>query len=229
MKKHRIFIVDDHPLVRERLASLIGEQEDLEVCGEALESRNALELIGSKTPDAAIVEISLPRGPNGLELIKDLKIRFPTVRILVVSLHDEFTYAERAIRAGAMGYVSKVEPSETVLVALRHVLSGKIHLSENLTSSIVGTFLGGRGTRSGDSVESLSDRELEVFELIGRGITSREIAQDLRLDAKTIETYRGRIKKKLAIRSATELHQKAMQWVQQIGNATEAPGKTPER
>ena len=219
-KKSRVFIVDDHPLVRERLVALIEEQEDMEICGAAQESRKALDLIAASNPNVVTVEISLPKGPNGLELIKDLKTRFPAIRTLVLSMHDEFLYAERAIRAGAAGYLSKVEPSEKVLVALRQIIEGKIYLSENLTASIVGTFLGGRAVaKSSASVERLSDRELEVFELIGRGQTSRQISEDLRLDAKTIETYRGRIKSKLGLRSATELHQKALQWIAGIADS----------
>lgn len=218
-----MFIVDDYPLVRERLSSLIGSQPDMEICGEAHESRLALEMIGALLPDVVVSEISLPKGPNGLELIKDLKTRFPSIRTLVLSMHDEFLYAERAIRAGAVGYLSKVEPSELVVVALRQIIEGKIYLSERFTASIVGTFLGGRPAKGAAAVDKLSDRELEVFELIGRGKTSRQISEYLRLDAKTIETYRGRIKSKLGLGSATELHQRALQWVESLGMPVSIP------
>jgi DNA-binding NarL/FixJ family response regulator len=209
----RVLIVDDHPIVREGLALLISSQADLEVCGEAEDVITAGQLIDEARPDVAIVDISL-KGSSGLELIKRIKAKHPSVQILVSSIHDESVYAERALRAGAMGYVNKQEATRTILVALRRILDGRVYLSERMADRLLCRTVGGGGEPIvGSPIESLSDRELEVFELIGQGLSTTEIAARLHLSSKTVETYRDRIRVKLNLTTGFQLARYALQWV----------------
>ena len=209
----KIIIVDDHPLVRERLMELIDRESDLEVCGEAEDRHEALELVVSHKPHLAIVDLTL-KSSLGIELIKDLNSLYPEVKILVVSMQDEMIHAERCMRAGAHGYITKQEASRNVMVAIRQVIAGKVYLSESATNQFLARTLGKSTSEGSNSVVSrLADRELQVFELVGKGHSTRQIAEMLYLDVKTIETYRLRIREKLFLRDGTELLQRAIAWV----------------
>lgn len=209
----RVVIVDDHPLVRERLIELIARESDLEVCGEAEDRNEALEIIAAKLPALAIIDLTL-KSSLGIELIKDLKIRHPEVKILVVSMQDELIHAERTIRAGANGYITKQQASRHVMEAIRQVLAGKVYLSESATSHLLTRSLRKPSSDATESsINQLADRELQVFEMVGRGHSTRQIADSLMLDVKTIETYRARIKEKLILKDASELLQRAIAWV----------------
>jgi DNA-binding NarL/FixJ family response regulator len=210
--KKRIFLVDDHPLVREWLTNLINQQPDLVVCGESESAPEALRTILTSKPDAAIVDLSLTDS-SGIELIKDLKESCPEVAVLVLSMHDEAHYAERALRAGARGYVMKRETTRKVIDAIRKVLEGRLYVSDKVRESIAERFVQGKGSPNVPSpVEQLSDRELEVFELLGRGSGTRQIAEALHVSVKTIQAYCARIKDKLGVSSATELLREAIRW-----------------
>ncbi|MCO6414131.1 MAG: response regulator transcription factor [Thiogranum sp.] len=206
-----VLIVDDHPLVRAGLRQLIADEPDLVVCGEAASVQEAIKLLDSCTPAVAIVDISLADG-SGLELIRRMHARAPGIRILVASMHDESLFAERALRAGATGYINKQEAAAKVIEALRQVLRGKIYLSQKMTEVLLRNATGVRERQTTSSIESLSNRELEVFELIGRGLSTCKIAEKLHLSIKTIETHRANIKKKLGLGNGNELALKAMQW-----------------
>ncbi len=208
-KKFRVLLVDDHPILRQGLARLINEQKDLMVCGEFEDAAKALDSIENIKPDAAIVDISL-KGASGIELLKNIKVRFPQLLVLVLSMHDESLYAERALRAGASGYIMKQEATEQVLVALRKVLGGEIYLSEPMSSKLMHQLVGGKPT-AGSLLERLSDRELEIFGLIGQGRGTRQIAEQLHLSVKTVESHRAHIKEKLNLKNATELVHRAIQ------------------
>lgn len=211
--KARIVIVDDHPIMRQGLMLLINHQKDLTVCAQAEDSSQAMKAAKTMDPDMAIVDISL-KEENGVELIKDMKIHYPDIPVLALSMHDESLYAERVLRAGAKGYVMKQQATEKVITAIRKVLSGQIYLSDKMAAKMVIKLVGGSGSDVGDSpIDRLSDRELEVFLLIGKGYGTREIAERLHLSVKTIETYRSHIKEKLNLAGATELLQYAIQWV----------------
>jgi len=209
----RVFVVEDHPLVRTGLTSLINRQQDLAVCGEAADAETALGSICSLEPDAVVVDISLP-GKSGLELIRDIKARYPQLPVLVLSMHEETVYAERALRAGAAGYVLKSEASETVIGAIREVLRGRVYVNETISSALVRGFVGLGAKADMSPPERLTGRECEVFRALGRGFSSRQIADMLHLSVKTVEEYRERIKRKLALKDAAELRQCAVQWVQ---------------
>ncbi len=209
----KVLIVDDHPMMRRGLASLIENESDLVVCGEAATSQAALKAIRQSRPDLVIIDLSL-KDSDGLDLIKDMKLRHPKTPALVLSLHDESLYAERAFRAGARGYVAKHEMDETVLVAIRRVLAGERHISERMSARFAARFLGGSSLAQGSPLAVLSDRELQVFELIGRGQTTREIAGTLHLSIKTIESYREHIKAKLNLESGVALARRATHWVE---------------
>jgi DNA-binding NarL/FixJ family response regulator len=209
--KSKIFLVDDHPLVREWLTNLIHQQPDLDVCGEADEAPQAFQAIARLKPDVAIVDISLKSG-SGIELIKDIRTLRPPVAIIVLSMHDENLYAERALRAGARGYIMKRETARKVIVAIRRVLEGKIYLSERMTAVFAEKFLDGNLPGSGPAVEQLSDRELEVFQLLGQGYETRQIAESLHVSMKTVQAFCARIKEKLKLNSATELLREAIRW-----------------
>jgi DNA-binding NarL/FixJ family response regulator len=221
-QKYRVLIVDDHPVVRQGLAQLVNQESDLMVCGIAGNALQALELVTSSQPDVVIVDLAL-EGHSGLELVKDLRARFPKLPVLVLSMHEESLYAERALRAGARGYIMKEEPTDRVMQALRRLLTGDIYLSDRMAGRLLQKMVSGRGDAQGSLVEQLTDRELEVFQLIGRGLGTRDIAEQLHLSVKTIETHRENIKRKLSLDSAVELHQHAFMWAQRGmgGEATE--------
>jgi DNA-binding NarL/FixJ family response regulator len=208
--KTKILLVDDHPLVREGLANLIHQQPDLEVCGEAASEPQALQLIGTVAPDVAVVDISLENG-SGLELIKNIKSMYPAVAMLALSMHDESLYAERALRAGARGYLMKREAATRVIQGIRAVLDGQLFVSQKISALMAERFVKGHG-QAASPMEQLSDRELEVFELIGRGHGTRQIADELHVGFKTVQAYCARIKEKLQLANATELLRAAMQW-----------------
>jgi len=210
--KTRILIVDDHPIVRKGIADLVQQKPDLVVCGDADRVEDALPAIERLKPDLVIVDLSL-KGVGGLELLKDLKIRHPEIPALVLSMHDETLFAERALRSGARGYVMKHEAVKELDHAIRRVLSGKIYLSQAMSDRLLHMVSQGERVRDRSPIERLSDRELEVFEMIGRGLPMREIAKELHLSVKTIETHRAHIKEKLSITSAVQLVQHATQWV----------------
>jgi DNA-binding NarL/FixJ family response regulator len=210
--KRRVLIVDDHPLMRQGLAQLINQQPDLVVCGEAEDVPQALRQTSELKPDVVIVDLSL-RGSDGIELIKSLRLQYARLPILVLSMHDEAIYAERALKAGAWGYIMKQEATNQVLSALRRVLEGEIHVSQSVSSRIVQGLVGGSGISKRSPLERLSDRELDVFCKIGRGAATREIAAELNLSVKTIETYCAHIKEKLRLQSQRELVQHAIRWV----------------
>src|SRR5579871_2912539 len=211
VRKSRIFVVDDHPIVRQGLALMINAEDDLIVCGEAEEAQTALQAIVECKPDILIIDISL-NGPDGLELVKHVRTLFPELPILILSMHDEATYAERALRAGANGYIMKQEATEKVLIAIRRILQGDIYLSERLTSAMLSQFVHGVSSAKTSPIISLTDRELEIFRLIGEGHTTRQIADELHLSVKTIETHQAHIKEKLALKNARELVQHAVGW-----------------
>lgn len=209
--KVKICVVDDHPIVREGLAGLIHNEPDLTVSSTARDAPEALKQILSSKPDLAIVDIALG-GTNGIELIKDIKVHLPDLPVLVLSMHDESIYAERALRAGALGYIMKQEATTKLIAAIRAVLDGKLYVSEKMAARMLHKFVAGAQQPHESPVDSLSDRELEVFQLIGRGLTTRQIAQKLHLSIKTIDSYRGHIKEKLGLANATELMQYAIRW-----------------
>jgi len=209
-----ILIVDDHPIVRRGLTSLIESEPDLAVSGAVATHEAALEAIVGNPPDLVIVDLALEGNGDGLDLVKDLKSRHPKLPALVLSMHDEALYAERCLRAGARGYVTKQELGETVLLAIRRVLAGETYMSDTLQARLAEQFLTGRTIETGSPVAGLSDRELQVFRLLGQGRSTRQIADSLRLSIKTIETHLERIKRKLCIENATQLVQRAIQWVE---------------
>ena len=215
IKKHKaqIVIVDDHPILRQGLAQLINQEKDLFICGEAKDAQQGLDQIDHLKPNLVIVDITL-EGIDGLELIKLIKGRFPRLPILVLSMHDESIYAERALRAGARGYIMKQEASDVIVSAIRNILKGEIHVSNRMASRLLNKVADGRADRSGSSIEQLSDRELEVFTLIGKGLGTRKVAEKLCLSVKTVETYREHIKNKLELNNATELVRHAVKWVE---------------
>lgn len=210
-RKKTVFLVDDHPIVRQGLTLLINQEADLAVCGEAEEMQSALPAIHAVKPDILIVDISL-NGPDGLELLKNVRITSPRLPVLILSMHDESIYAERALRAGANGYIMKQEATEKVLVALRRILSGEIYVSERIANSMLQHYVHGAHPARHSSVSELTDRELEVFRLIGEGHGTRQIAETLHLSVKTVESYQAHIKEKLSLRSARELVQHAVEW-----------------
>jgi DNA-binding NarL/FixJ family response regulator len=209
--KKRVMVVDDHPIVRQGLALLINRESDLVVCGEAEEAMGALHVLASARPDVLIVDISL-NGPDGIDLLKNIRNTHPTLPVLILSMHDEMIYAERALRAGANGYIMKQEATEKVLIAVRRILSGEIYVSERISNQILKQYITGSGTVRNSSIGDLSDRELEVFRLIGEGHGTRQIAEELHVSVKTVESYQAHIKEKLSLRSARELMQRAFAW-----------------
>lgn len=216
----RIYLVDDHPLMRKGIAMTLEMETDFEVCGQAESAEQAISDIPIAKPDFVVVDISLP-GMNGIELIKHLKAIDPSLLMLVVSRHDEDMYAERAIKAGARGYLMKMEAGDVIVNAIRRILKGQIYLSEELNNKLLmGIVLGGHIGRS-SPLEVLSDRELEVFELIGNGSTTRDIAERMHISVKTVESYRTRIKTKFDITNGNELIKQAVQWVSSENDAHE--------
>jgi DNA-binding NarL/FixJ family response regulator len=208
--KCKVFLVDDHPIVRQGLALFIEREPDLMVCGEAEDATSALQAIRDSSPDFVILDISL-NGPDGLELLKTLRVRYPNLPALVLSMHDESVYAERALRAGANGYIMKQEAADKVITAIRHILGGDVYLSDRLTKQMLQQFVNG-SISPRDPLAKLSDRELEVFRLIGAGHGTRQIADEMHVSTKTVESYQAHIKEKLALRNARELVQYAVEW-----------------
>jgi DNA-binding NarL/FixJ family response regulator len=213
-EKTRILIVDDHPLFCEGLRRMIDRHPALTVCGQAPDAASAMKAVAELKPALALVDISLEK-TNGIDLIKSLKAKHEELPILVVSMHDESLYAERALRAGAQGYIMKNQPIKIVRDAIFKVLAGDIFLSEKMSTSVLARLLLGKKDEPESPVEQLSDRELEVFQMLGQGKSSREIAQDLSLTIPTIHSFRNRIKEKLQFRNSTELTLHAMQWVRE--------------
>jgi DNA-binding NarL/FixJ family response regulator len=211
-KQIRVVIIDDHRMFREQLAHLIDKADDMKVCGEADNIRDALVLIKQTEPSVAIIDITL-RGSSGLELLKDLRSHGIDVPTLILSMHDESVYAERALRSGAKGYVTKNEASTAVLKAIRQILKGEIYLNPRFMSRMVSRITGGRDIAI-EPIQRLADRELEVFDLIGRGLTTREIASQLNLGVTTVDTYKTRIREKLNLENSARLRFEATRWVQ---------------
>lgn len=209
-RNHRVFIVDDHPLVREGLANLINQQSDVTVCGEAEDSASAMSGIQALQPDVILVDISL-KNESGLELVKTLKNQYPDLAVIVISMHDEALYAERALHAGARGYVMKRETTKNVLTAIRRVLEGDVYVSDRVVNSMAKR-MSSRKTAAAEPVERLSDRELEIFRLLGQGRTPSQIVEDLRLSLKTVQAYCARAKEKFGVTSLTELLRAAIRW-----------------
>ncbi|HEY3963687.1 MAG TPA: response regulator transcription factor [Planctomycetaceae bacterium] len=212
----RVLIVDDHPFMRRGLAQTIKDQPGLCVCGEAGSVAEALEIIESARPHLAVVDISLGE-ESGIELIQSIRQKWPEIRVLVSSMHDETLFAERALRAGALGYVNKGEPPNVFIAALQRVNSGQIYLSDRMTNRMLDHVLTDKGEQMRSPIETLSNRELEVFEMIGKGLATKQIAAKLGLSPKTIETYREHIKQKLSLSNSTELTRSAVQWVLEQG------------
>jgi DNA-binding NarL/FixJ family response regulator len=210
-QKTKILLIDDHPLVREGLLNLIGQQSDLEVCGEAGSEADALELIKTVQPDVAIVDISLENG-SGIELVKNIKALHPAVKPLVLSMHDESLYAERALRAGARGYIMKREAAKKIIQGIRSVLAGQLYVSDRIRTMLNERYLEGRTAAGISPLEHLSDRELEVFQLLGLGYNTRQIAEHLHVGFKTVQAYCARIKEKLHLANINELLREAVRW-----------------
>jgi len=219
MVEHRVkvFLVDDHPLVRESLTNLINQQEDMEVCGEAEDAAQAQRWIGVNRPDIAIIDISM-KERSGLELIKTVKLRHPDIGIVVLSMHDEKLYAERCVRAGARGYVMKRESTKRIVIAIREVQAGRLCVSDEVSSRFAEKFVGSKTLSAESPMESLSNRELEVFNLLGHGLATRQVADSLHISIKTVQAYCARIKEKLQLSTAGELLREALRWQErQIG------------
>src|SRR5271154_919557 len=210
VRRKTVFVVDDHPLLRQGLALMINREQDLVVCGEAEEAQAAMKAIAAARPDIVIADISL-NGPDGLDLLKNLRTLYPNLPVLILSMHDESIYAERALRARANGYIMKQEATEKVLVALRRILGGDIYLSDRMANKLLHQYVSGNSADISSRLSALSDRELEVFRLIGEGCGTRQIAEKLHLSVKTVETYQAHIKDKLSLRSGRELVQHAIQ------------------
>ncbi len=214
--RSRVFLVDDHPLVRESLAILIGQQPDLIVCGQAGDSATAFAAMLREPVDIALVDMALP-GESGLELIKKMQALSPVPRVLVLSMHDEAFYAERALRAGAMGYVMKQETTDKVIVAIRHILQGRLYLSNDLAAKFTQQYFRGNVAGQLTAVGRLSDRELDVFRLFGLGYETKRIAQDLHISMKTVQAHCANIKEKLGLENVNELIREAVRWVEAAG------------
>ena len=211
--KKQILIVDDHPMMREGLAQLVEHEPDLTSLGQADNAAQALAALSRQLPDLVLLDISLP-DRNGLEVIKDLQTLYPTLPVLVVSMHDESLYAERVLRAGGRGYIMKQEGGKKLMQAIRQVLAGQIYVSEKMSSKILELFSGRREAAAHSPVEHLSDREFEVFQLIGQGQGTRQIAEHLRLSVKTVEVHRANIKKKLELKTGAEVVRFAIRWAE---------------
>ena len=215
-KQRRIFLVDDHPVTRHGLATLINQQSDVVVCGEADSGPLAIEMIPKAAVDLAIIDITL-KTTSGIELLKNLKALLPDLIVLIMSMHDESLYAERSLRAGARGYVMKHEQSEVVLGAIRRVLAGELHVGDGIKEKLLNRLAHGRKGAESFSMDTLSDREMEVFRLIGNGFGTRQIAERLNLSVKTIDSYREHLKIKLQLESGSELVHHAIQWMKTEG------------
>jgi len=222
-KQSRVIVVDDHPIVRQGLTQMINRDGDLIVCGEAEEARSALQAIATLSPDIVVIDISL-NGPSGLEILKTIRQTDPALRVLILSMHDEMVYAERALRAGANGYIMKQEATEMVLVAIRRILGGEVYVSNRVANRMLRQLVGGAPSSRKSPVDDLTDRELEVFRLIGEGHGTRQISDELHLSVKTVETYQSHIKEKMGLRNARELVQYAIQWaISESGSVENQP------
>lgn len=210
--KTKILLVDDHPMMREGLAQLIGQQPDMEVCGQAGDAREGLEKVRQLKPNLVVTDITLP-GRDGLELTKDIQALAPGVAVLILSMHEESLYAERVLRAGGRGYVMKQEGGKRIMEAIRQVSAGQIFVSEKMSAKILEIFSGHRPETSASPVETLTDREFQVFQCIGCGVETKQIALELHISPKTIEVHRAHIKTKLKIKSMSELIRYAVRWV----------------
>jgi DNA-binding NarL/FixJ family response regulator len=210
--KTKVLIVDDHQLVRFGLKTMIEKEEGLVVCGEAEDTTTALQLVRKESPDLAIIDISL-NGGNGLELVKQLRLTSPSLRIVMLSMHPEEMFAERALRAGALGYVSKQAPARVLVTAIRQVLDGRIYLSEEMTARMLKRVTSSSDESKPSPVEDLSDRELDVLHRLGQGLSLQQIAEQLHLSPKTVSTYRDRIRQKLELSNAAELSRYALLWL----------------
>jgi DNA-binding NarL/FixJ family response regulator len=210
-EKTRIYLVDDHPVVRETLTNLLNQEPDLVVCGEAEDTASAMKDIPARNPDLVILDISL-KASSGFDLIKNLRAEIPHLGIVVFSMHDERLYAERCIRAGAKGYVMKRESTNRILVAIREVLAGKMGVSDHMASLFAQKFIDGRNSEQKSPLAVLSDRELEIFNLVGQGLSSRRMAQTLNVNIKTVQAHCAKIKQKLHLTAATELWREATKW-----------------
>ncbi len=217
MKTYRLLIIDDHPLVRSGIRAMLQLDEDLVVCAEAEDIQSSLAAISTYAPDLALVDISLKGGESGLELIKTIRQRHPDLKTLAVSMHDEETYALRALKAGAQGYVMKQEGTEKIREAIRCVLDGRTYLSPTMTQTAVEQLGAGGAPRDGDPSALLSDRELELFELTGQGKEIADIARIMNISPRTVEVHRSHIKKKLALKTSTEIFQCAYEWLRERG------------
>ncbi len=209
--KRSVFLVDDHPVVREGLALLINREPDLYVCGDAEDAVSALQRINELKPDLAVVDLSL-NGPDGLDLLKNIRACEPNLPVLILSILDEMLYAERALRAGASGYIMKQEATERVMVAIRRILDGEIYVSDRMANRMLHRFAGSSQVEPPSPITDLTDRELEVFRLIGEGHGTRQIAEELHISVKTVESYQAHIKEKLQPKNGRELVQRAIQW-----------------
>ncbi|PLX68564.1 MAG: DNA-binding response regulator [Denitrovibrio sp.] len=211
MEKYSVFIIDDHALVREGLAMVVNQEPDMEVCGSADDGPAALNMLFNIEPSIAIVDLSLTTS-DGLEVVKAIKARYPDVFVLVLSMREELVFAERCVRAGASGYVMKSEEPAVVIKALRHIVKGKIYFSERMTEYILNKAMNVKNCSDKDVVEALTDREFQVFQMVGNGFTSKHIAEKLNLSVKTIDAFRESMKHKLGLKNANELSQYAIKW-----------------
>lgn len=211
-KKSAILLVDDHPIVRQGLAQLINQEPDMVVCGHAEDGQGAFKAIAANRPDVVVLDLSL-NGPDGLSVLKELRATDPGMPVLVLSMHDETLYAERALRAGANGYIMKQEATERVLEAIRRIRNGEVYVSDRIAKRLLRQVVSSPAAAGKSPIEALTDRELTVFRMIGKGRGTREIADDLHVSIKTIESYQAHIKEKLALNNARELVQRAFQWV----------------
>lgn len=221
-KQSQILIVDDHPMVREGLRQMIERNPSLSICGEADSPSEALQAIAKLNPDLVLVDISLGNA-SGIDLIKAIKTQYDDLPVLVISMHDETLYAERAMRAGAMGYVMKHEPNKTVVAAILKVLSGQVYLSENLSAIMLTKLMRGKEEEPESMIQTLSDRELEVFRMLGQAKGTRQIAEELNLTIATINSFRFRIKEKLHLKTSTEVMLQAIQWCREGGGSSSPP------
>lgn len=214
--KVKLLVIDDHPMMRQGLAQLVNNEPDLRVCGEAGSAQEAFECIARAQPNLVLADISLP-DKNGLEFIKDLQSRSPELPVLVISMHDESLYAERVLKAGGRGYIMKQEGGKKIMEAIRKVLAGQIYVSEKMSAKILEIFSGRRPESLSSPIERLTDREFEIFHLIGQGYETREIAERLFLSGKTVEVHRANIKQKLGMRSSAEVVRYAIRWSEAEG------------
>ena len=222
-KRVRIMVADDHPMTRAGVVQLISEQSDMQVCSQAGSPAEILAAIARETPELLLTDMTMP-GRSGIELIKDLLVLHPELPILVLSMHDETVYAERALRAGAKGYIMKEAGGEKLLAAIRRVLDGQVYLSDEMSVKIVNNLSGSKPRSSHSAIEKLTDREFEVFQMIGQGKGTHDIAEQLHLSPKTVDVHRGHIKKKLELKDATSLVRHALRWVEALPSSNKETG-----